>query len=120
MKEEIEALVPDFYDWPNRWMGVPEDEAYGQRVLKYFEPFVFEIVTGHLTNKTKKRSTLSICGLLEEKSSARYRLMRIIRSTRRSCSWSASAWMVGHIADTFDLSRTSILMIPVAVSSISL
>ena len=55
MKEEIGKLVPDFYDWPKRWMGMPEDEAYGNRVLEYFEPFVFEIVTGRLTSKTKKK-----------------------------------------------------------------
>jgi hypothetical protein len=55
MKEEIEKLVPDFYDWPKRWMGMPEDEAYGQRVLEYFEPFVFEVVAGALADKTKKK-----------------------------------------------------------------
>jgi len=55
MKEEIEKLVPDFYNWPKRWMGMPEDEVYGHRVLEYFEPFVFELVTGSLTKKTKKK-----------------------------------------------------------------
>lgn len=31
MKEEIEKLVPDFHEWPKRWMGMPEYEAYGHR-----------------------------------------------------------------------------------------
>ena len=55
MKEEIKALVPDFYDWPQRWMGMDEDLEYGQKILKYFEPFVFKISTGKLTKKTKKK-----------------------------------------------------------------
>jgi hypothetical protein len=55
MKEEIKAHVPDFYDWPHRWMGVDEDLAYGEKLLKHFEPFVFEITTGQLAKKTKKK-----------------------------------------------------------------
>ena len=55
MKEAIKAFVPDFYEWPSRWMGVAEDKVYGQRLLEYFEPFVFEVVAGKLTTKTKKK-----------------------------------------------------------------
>jgi len=55
MKQEIENLVPDFYEWPVRWMGVEEDLEYGKRLLKQFEPFVYEIAVGKLTKKTKHK-----------------------------------------------------------------
>ena len=54
-EEAIKALVPDFYNWPERWMGMDEDLEYGQKLLKYFEPFVFHIATGPLAEKTKKK-----------------------------------------------------------------
>jgi hypothetical protein len=55
MKEEITALVPDFYDWPQRWMGVDEDLEYGHKLLKHFEPFVSNLATDQLAKKTKKK-----------------------------------------------------------------
>ena len=55
MKNEINALVPDFYDWPKRWMLTNEDLEYGQRLLKFFEPFIFDLAIGLLAKKTKRK-----------------------------------------------------------------
>ena len=37
MKKEITTVCPDFYDWPDRWMGVEADRVYGRKILQYFE-----------------------------------------------------------------------------------
>ena len=55
MKEEITALVPDFYDWPQRWMSVDEDLGYGLKLLEHFEPFISHLTTVQLAKKTKKK-----------------------------------------------------------------
>jgi hypothetical protein len=55
MKSEITKLCPDFYEWPNRWQGLPEDIKYGERLLIIFEPFVENLITKKLAKKTFER-----------------------------------------------------------------
>jgi len=55
MKRTIEEISPDFYQWPERWMGVPPDIEYGERLLTIFEPFVENLITKMLAKKTLER-----------------------------------------------------------------
>ena len=55
MKKQILKVVPDFYEWPDRWKGLEEDKIYGERLLKYFEPFVYQLAISSLTIKTIKK-----------------------------------------------------------------
>jgi hypothetical protein len=55
MKRTIEEISPDFYKWPERWMGVPLDIGYGERLLTIFEPFVENLITKKLAKKTFER-----------------------------------------------------------------
>jgi hypothetical protein len=55
MKRTIEEISPDFYQWPERWMGVPPDIEYGERLLTIFEPFVENLITKKLAKKTLER-----------------------------------------------------------------
>ncbi len=55
MKRKIEENSPDFYQWPERWMGVHLDIGYGERLLTIFEPFVENLITKKLDRKTLER-----------------------------------------------------------------
>ena len=55
MKRTIEEISPDFYQWPERWMGVPPDIEYGERLLTIFAPFVENLITKMLAKKTLER-----------------------------------------------------------------
>ncbi len=55
MKRKIEKISPDFYQWPERWMGVPPDIEYGERLLTIFEPFVENLITKKLAKKAFER-----------------------------------------------------------------
>jgi len=51
--DTIEDICPDFPEWPQRWMGVEEDRAYGQGLLDAMRPFL-----GHLIAKGLKKKTI--------------------------------------------------------------
>ena len=55
MKRTIEEISPDFYQWPERWMGVLPDIGYGERLLTIFEPFVENLITKKLAKKAFER-----------------------------------------------------------------
>jgi hypothetical protein len=42
MPGSLEKLWADFYDWPQRWAGIPKDVAYGKGILEIYKPFVEE------------------------------------------------------------------------------
>lgn len=58
MSSRIEKLWADFYAWPERWKGFPEDVPYGEGILEIYKPFVEDLlsryskstVNRHLTN----------------------------------------------------------------------
>ena len=51
MKSEITKLCSDFYDWPNRWQGMPEDIEYGQQIIAIFEHFIRRLISDKLNRK---------------------------------------------------------------------
>ena len=57
-----EKLWADFYEWPERWEGVPEDVAYGEGIIEIYKPFV-EGLLSRYSLKTVKRH-LDNLGLL--------------------------------------------------------
>ena len=53
MKMKIpEDICPDFPEWPNRWMIVEKDKAYGQGVIDAMRPFVEHLIEKKLKKKT--------------------------------------------------------------------
>ncbi len=52
MKSEITKLCSDFYEWPERWEGVPEDIEYGEQIIATFEAFIQSLISEELTKKT--------------------------------------------------------------------
>ena len=50
--KQPETLCPDFPEWPIRWKGVEEDEAYGQALLDLMRPFVSHLIAEGMTEKT--------------------------------------------------------------------
>jgi hypothetical protein len=48
-------ICPEFYDWPKRWMGLPEDISYGEKVLLIFRPFIEDLLLKGYKDKTIKR-----------------------------------------------------------------
>ena len=54
MPASTEKLWADFYDWPQRWAGIPKDVAYGKGILEIYKPFVEELLLRH-NPKTVKR-----------------------------------------------------------------
>ena len=54
MSGSIDKLWVDFYEWPERWKGVPEDVAYGEGIIEIYKPFVEELLLRH-SLKTVKR-----------------------------------------------------------------
>jgi hypothetical protein len=54
MPGSIEKLWADFYDWPQRWAGIPADVAYGKRILEIYKPFVEELLLRHSLNTVKR------------------------------------------------------------------
>ncbi len=47
-----EDICPDFPEWPNRWMIVEKDKAYGQGVIDAMRPFVEHLIEKKLKKKT--------------------------------------------------------------------
>jgi len=54
MSASIDKLWADFYEWPERWAGVPKDVAYGKEIIEIYKPFVEELLLRH-NLKTAKR-----------------------------------------------------------------
>ena len=50
----IDKLWADFYEWPERWEGVPEDVAYGEGIIEIYKSFVDELLS-RTSLKTVKR-----------------------------------------------------------------
>ena len=48
-------ICPDFYDWPNRWMGQPADIQCGEKVLYVIKPFIEDLLLKGYNDKTIKR-----------------------------------------------------------------
>ena len=38
MSGSIDKLWADFYEWPERWKGFPEDVAYGEGIIEIYKP----------------------------------------------------------------------------------
>jgi hypothetical protein len=55
MISEITKLCPDFYRWPKRWQGVPEDTEYGRHIIAIFEPFIRSLIAKKLAKKPFER-----------------------------------------------------------------
>lgn len=51
---QLLEVVPDFEDWPERWMGVEEDLEYGRRLLEVIRPFAESLVVSGLSKRTVK------------------------------------------------------------------
>ena len=47
-----EDISPDFPEWPERWMGVQEDVAYGEGLLPFLHAFILHLISRGLTRKT--------------------------------------------------------------------
>jgi len=54
MKSRIDKLWADFYEWPERWKGFPEDVPYGEGIIAIYKPFVDELLS-RLSRNTVKR-----------------------------------------------------------------
>ncbi len=54
MKSRTDKLWADFYEWPERWKGFPEDVPYGEGIIAIYKPFVDELLS-RLSLKTVKR-----------------------------------------------------------------
>jgi len=52
--DKLRKLWTDFYEWPERWKGFPEDVPYGERIIAIYKPFVEELLS-RLSLKTVKR-----------------------------------------------------------------
>ncbi len=44
----------DFYEWPERWKGFPEDVSYGERIIEIYKPFVEELLSKYSMNTVKR------------------------------------------------------------------
>lgn len=54
MKSRIEKMWVDFYEWPERWKGFPEDVPYGERIIEIYKPFVEELLSKYSMNTVKR------------------------------------------------------------------
>ena len=52
-----EDISPDFEEWPERWMYVEEDVAYGKGLLPLMHAFIVHLISKDLTRKTIRRHT---------------------------------------------------------------
>lgn len=51
---QLSEVVPDFEDWPERWMGMPEDLEYGRDLLEGIRPFAESLVASGMSKRTLK------------------------------------------------------------------
>ncbi len=52
---KLTDICPDFKEWPESWMGIEPDLAYGEELLEEMEPFAVFLAESGLTKKTIKR-----------------------------------------------------------------
>ena len=52
---KLNDICPDFAEWPDRWMGIEPDLAYGKQLLEELRPFAEFLTESGLTKKTVKR-----------------------------------------------------------------
>jgi hypothetical protein len=45
MESRIDKMWDDFYEWPKRWKGFPEDVPYGEGIIEIYRPFVEELLS---------------------------------------------------------------------------
>ncbi|RJX30498.1 MAG: hypothetical protein C4531_08875 [Desulfurivibrio sp.] len=50
--ESFRVWVPDFDEWPESWMGVEEDLAYGRKLLPWFSGFLQALYAEGMSRKT--------------------------------------------------------------------
>lgn len=50
--ESYRAWVPDFDEWPESWMGMKEDLAYGRELLPWFSGFLQALYAEGVSRKT--------------------------------------------------------------------
>jgi len=54
MKSRIDKMWADFFEWPERWKGFPEDVPYGEGIIEIYKPFVDELLSRY-SQKTVNR-----------------------------------------------------------------
>jgi len=60
MYEAILKYIPDFYEWPKKWMGEKKDLPMGQGLVKVFEPFLLHLIEKGYKGKTIKRHATNL------------------------------------------------------------
>lgn len=55
MAKSLLEICPDYYDWPKRWMGQPEDLSCGEEIIAIFRPFAEDLLSKRYKDKTAKR-----------------------------------------------------------------
>jgi hypothetical protein len=51
----LERYVPDLADWPRSWSIEKSDRAVGQQILDVIQPFLLELLSKQLSEKTLRR-----------------------------------------------------------------
>lgn len=46
------SCCKDLYEWPERWMGFPEDIPPGEQLVECFRPFLIHLIQLHLSRST--------------------------------------------------------------------
>ncbi|MFP4040192.1 MAG: hypothetical protein ACLFS7_06590, partial [Desulfosudaceae bacterium] len=55
MTKPFSQICPDFEEWPERWMGTPEDIPFGEKIIHIFRPFIADLLHAAYTDKTIRR-----------------------------------------------------------------
>ena len=80
----------DLHEWPQRWMGFPEDIPPGEQLVACFRPFLQHLSERHLSHKTIRKhvNNLWVLGgdIIRDLNDTRR------RDTRRSTRWSLMPW----------------------------
>jgi hypothetical protein len=51
----LDRYVPDLANWPNSWSIEEADIPIGQRIVASFTPFLIDLLSQQLTDKTRRR-----------------------------------------------------------------
>lgn len=51
----LDRLVPDLANWPKSWSVEETDISIGQRIVESFRPFLIDLLTQQLADKTLRR-----------------------------------------------------------------
>ncbi|MCY0852737.1 hypothetical protein [Cupriavidus sp. D39] len=52
---DLNAFVPDLANWPTTWQIEAPDIAAGQRIIELLTPFLMDLLTQSITDKTRRR-----------------------------------------------------------------